>query len=153
MSLCCDAVCGGGVREEQWYLLCSLLDFSHFPHYHKQIGPFWCWFPSGWTCVHPRTLWVSPTNSPVRLGVSPAAASTATGVFNHRFEALFPRAGGLGCTVCLAPQLFLPVYPHVNEGPPTPPATALLGPPAVALLRVPSACLLPSYQSGWMFIL
>ena len=62
----------------------------------------------------------------MRLGVSPAAASTARGVFNHRFEALFPRAGGLGCTVCLAPQLFLPVYPHVNEGPPAPPATALL---------------------------
>ena len=34
-------------------------------------------------------LWVSPTNSPVRLGVSPAAASTRTGVFNQRFEALF----------------------------------------------------------------
>ena len=28
--------------------------------------------------------------SPVRLGVSPAAASTPTGVFNQRFEALFP---------------------------------------------------------------
>ena len=34
--------------------------------------------------------WVSPTNSPVRLGVSPAAASTPTGVFNQWFEALFP---------------------------------------------------------------
>ena len=29
-------------------------------------------------------------NSPVRLGVSPAAASTPMGVFNQRFEALFP---------------------------------------------------------------
>ena len=28
--------------------------------------------------------------SPVRLTVSPAAASTPTGVFNQRFEALFP---------------------------------------------------------------
>ena len=37
-----------------------------------------------------------PTNSPVRLGVSPVAASTPTGVFNQRFEALFPRAGALG---------------------------------------------------------
>ena len=27
---------------------------------------------------------------PVRLGVSPAAAPTPTGVFNQRFEALFP---------------------------------------------------------------
>ena len=40
--------------------------------------------------------------SPVRLGVSPAAAPTRTGVFNQRFEALFPRDGALGCTVCFA---------------------------------------------------
>ena len=36
----------------------------------------------------------------MRLGVSPAAASTSTGVFNQRFEALFPPAGTLGCVVC-----------------------------------------------------
>ena len=42
---------------------------------HKQIGPFWCWFLGGWVCVHFRTLWVSPTNSPVRLGVSPTVAT------------------------------------------------------------------------------
>ena len=42
---------------------------------HNQIGPFWCFFPSGWVCVRFRTLWVSSVNSPVRLGVSPAAAS------------------------------------------------------------------------------
>ena len=42
------------------------------------------------------TLWISPMNSPVRLGVSSAAASTPTGVFNQRFEALFPHAGALG---------------------------------------------------------
>ena len=46
--------------------------------------------------------WVSPTTSPVRLGVSPAAAPTPTGVFNQRFEALFPQAGALGCAVCFA---------------------------------------------------
>ena len=51
---------------------------------------------------------VSPMNSPVRLGVSPAAASTPTGVFSQRFEALFTCAGALGCVVCLAPELFLP---------------------------------------------
>ena len=44
--------------------------------------------------------WVSPTTSPVRLGVSTAAAPTPTGVFNQRFEALFPGAGALGCMVC-----------------------------------------------------
>ena len=71
---------------------------------HNQIGPLWCWFPSGWACAHSRTLWVSPTTSPVRLGVSPAAAPTPTGVFNQRFEALFPCAGALGCVIGFAPR-------------------------------------------------
>ena len=70
---------------------------------HNQTGPLWCWFLSGWACAHSRPLWVSPTTSPVRLGVSPAAAPTPSGVFNQRFEALFPRAGALGCVVCFAP--------------------------------------------------
>ena len=43
-----------------------------------------------WACVPSRTLWVSPVNSPVRLGVSPTAASAPTAVFSQRFEALFP---------------------------------------------------------------
>ena len=62
---------------------------------HNQIGPLWCWFPSGWACACSRPLWVSPRTSPVRLGVCPAA-STPMGVFNQRFEALFPCAGALG---------------------------------------------------------
>ena len=70
---------------------------------HNQIGPLWCWFPSGWACAHSRPLWVSPMTSPMRLGVSPAAAPTPTGVFNQRSEALFPRARALGCVVCVAP--------------------------------------------------
>ena len=70
---------------------------------HNQTGPLWCWFPSGWACARPRPLYVSPMTSPVRLGVSPAAAPTPTGVFNQRFEALFPRAGALGCSVCFTP--------------------------------------------------
>ena len=71
---------------------------------HNQTGPLWCWFPSGWACAHSRPLWVSPTTSPVRLGVSPAAAPTPTGVFNQRFEALFPGAGALGCAVWFVPR-------------------------------------------------
>ena len=71
---------------------------------HNQIGPLWCWFSSGWACARSRPLWVSPTTSPVRLGVSPAAAPTPTGVFNQRFEALFPPAGALGCAVCFTPR-------------------------------------------------
>ena len=76
---------------------------------HNQIGPLWCWFPSGWACAHSRPLWVSPTTSPVRLGVSPAAAPTPTGIFNQRFEALFPWAGALGYRVCFAPR-YLPQF-------------------------------------------
>ena len=71
------------------------------PATHNQIGP-WVVISGGWVCVRSRTLWVSPTNSPVRLGVSPTAASIPTGIFSQRFQALFPCAGTLGCTVCLA---------------------------------------------------
>ena len=71
---------------------------------HNQTGPLWCWFLSGWACEHSRPLWVSPTTCPVRLGVSPAATPTPTGVFNQRFEALFPSAGALGYAVWLAPR-------------------------------------------------
>ena len=70
---------------------------------HNQTGPLWCWFPSGWACAHSRPLWVSPTTSPVRLGVSPAAAPTPRGAFNQRFEALFPGAGALDYAVCSPP--------------------------------------------------
>ena len=71
---------------------------------HNQIGPLWCWFPSGLACAYSRPPWVSPTSSPARLGVSPAVAPTPTGVFIHRCEALFPGGGALGCTICFAPH-------------------------------------------------
>ena len=94
---------------------------------HIQIGPFWCCFLSGWVCVHSRTLWVSLMNSPMRLGVSPAATSTPKGVFNQRFEALFPCAGALGCTLCFAPSPVLLVYLCANVGLQGLPATTLWG--------------------------
>ena len=55
--------------------------------------------------------------SPMRLGVSPGVASTPTGVFNQRFEALFPHAGALGYGVCFAPPSFILVYLCANVGP------------------------------------
>ena len=64
-----------------------------------------------WACAHSRPLWVSSRNSPVRLGVSPAAASTPTGVFNQRFEALCPCTGTLGCVVCHLVHQLLPRRP------------------------------------------
>ena len=66
-------------------------------------------------------------------GSSSAAASTPTGVFNQRFEALFSFAGALGCEVCFAPPPFLPVYLSVNVGLRGLPATTLWGLLAVAL--------------------
>ena len=125
---------------------------------HNQTGPLWCWFPSGWACACPRPLWVSPTTSPVKLEVSPAAASTPTGVFNQGFEALFPHAGALGCAVCFAPhrlsglsvwecgatgsasgQTACPVHPTLHQ------SQSRHG--HVSPLH-PGARLHPSYQSG-----
>ena len=95
---------GGGAEREQRCPLHSPPDFVTPSTTHNQIGPLWCWLPSGWACAHSRPLWVSPATSPVRLGVSPAAAPTPTGVSNQRFEALFPGAGALGCAVCFVPR-------------------------------------------------
>ena len=81
----CDAVFGEGPRGSNG-TGSPLHQISVFHSTtHNQTGPLWCWFPSGWACSLPRPLWVSPTTSPVRLGVSPAAAPTPTGVFNQRF--------------------------------------------------------------------
>ena len=63
-------------------------------------------------------------NSPMSLGVS-LTTTTPIGVFSQRFEALSPHTGALGCVVCVTPQLFLPVYLHVNVGLSPLPATAL----------------------------
>ena len=92
-------------------MLCFLLAFSRFLCYPQSNWVLWCCFPSGWVCVHSRTLLVSPTNSPVRLVVSPAAASIPTGVFNQWFEALFLHTGTLGCAVCHPVHQLLPHWP------------------------------------------
>ena len=98
----------GGAEREQCCLLRSLLVFSHFPRYPQSNWALLVLILSGWVCVPSRTQWVSPMSSPVRLGVSPTATLTPTGVFSQRFEALFPCNGTLSCAVCLAPQFFLP---------------------------------------------
>ena len=79
---------------------------------HNQTGPLWCWFPSGWACARPRPLWVSPTTSPVRLGVSPAAAPTPRGAFNQRFEALFPPSWSPGLPAVSPVYLWANVVPQ-----------------------------------------
>ena len=86
----------------------TLLRISVFhSHTHNQTGPLWCWLPSKWACAHSRPLWVSPATSPVRLGVSPAAAPTPTGAFNQKFEALFPPRWSPGLRGLLCSPLFV----------------------------------------------
>ena len=53
----------------------------------------------------------------MRLEISPTA-TTPTGFIARGLEAFSSCAGILGFVVCLAPQLFLLVYPHANVGPP-----------------------------------
>ena len=106
--------------------------------------------------------WFSPTTSPVRLGVSPTAAPTPTGIFNQRFEALFPRAGALGCVVCFAPRCSSGL--SVRECGATGSASGQTACPFrptlhqsrschghVSLL-CPGARIHPSYRSGCMFL-
>ena len=118
---------------------------------HNQIGPFWCCFPSGWVCVCSPPLWVSPMNSPVRLRVSSAVASSPAGVFNQWFEALFRRAGALGLCGLLPGPPAAASPASCSFARPAPQSATLLGPPATTVLRVlstPAACLRPSYRSG-----
>ena len=89
-------------------------------------------------CVPSRTLWVSPTNSPVEAG------SFSCCLNPHRFlqlEVSFSCPGTLGCADCFPPQLFLLVYLHTNVGLPTLPAAISPCPPAIALPQVLSAWL------------
>ena len=118
---------------------------------HNQIGPFWYCFPSGWVCVRSRTLWVSPTDFPVRLGVSPADASTPTGVFNQWFEAFFPHTGTLGCAVCCRVQQLLPCGPAAAL--PTPlhsPLPHWVHQPLPCRESSPPHCLSPPLLPVWM---
>ena len=60
--------------------------------------------------------------------LSPEAGSFSRHLNPHRcyqsevLRLYFPCTRTLSCVVCLTPQLFLPVYPHVNVGTPGPPA-------------------------------
>ena len=93
-------------------MLCSLPVFNYSLCYPQSNQALVVLIPGCvCVCVCSRTLWVSPMSSPVRLGVAPAAASTPTGVFNQRSEALFPRAGTLGCVVCHQVHQLLPRRP------------------------------------------
>ena len=85
----------------------------------KQIGLFWCQFPGGWVCVCSRTLWVSPLKSPVRLGVSPAAA-TPTGFFHSEdLRFYFPMLETWVMHSVSVPSCSSWFIQHANVGPPS----------------------------------
>ena len=138
-SLCCDAVRGGGAEREQWRLLHSLWGFGHSLHYPQSNWAPLVLVPEWVGLCTLQARWVSPTTSPVRLGVCSAAASTPTGVFNQRFEALFPPAGALGCAVCH------PVHHNAAALP-----TLLHNPPPRWVRWPPPGCLSPPLLPVWM---
>ena len=125
------------------------------PGTHKQIGPFWCRFLCGCVCVHSRTLWVSPVNSPVRLGVSLATANP-TCFYTQRFGSfLFPcwntRLHSVSLHSCSSQFVHMQTWDHplclLPPCSPNPPAAALLH------ISVPISCLHPFNQSEWMLLL
>ena len=69
----------------------------------------------------------------MRLGVSSTAASTPIGVYNQRFEALFPCTGTLGCVVCHPVHQLLPRQPAA-------PLPILLHNPPPHWVRQPPPC-------------
>ena len=98
-------------------MLHFLPDFSHSLSYPQSNLAPQVLIPKWLGCAHSRPLWVSPPNSLVRLGISPADSSTPMGVFNQRFEALFPCSGALAYAVCFTPPPFVSVYLCTNVGP------------------------------------
>ena len=108
--------------------------------------------PSGddtWVC---ESLWISPRNSPARLGVS-AATATHTGFYSQWVRGfLSPRRNpgfrGLSCST-----VFLPVYLHTDVGLPSLPAATLhswSSSPYLATHPLHPSCLSPPFLPIWM---
>ena len=83
-TLLCRGTVYGGVgvvsEREQCHFLGSHPTFSHFPHFpqvNRTLPGAALVLIPGWVCTS-RTLWAPPTDSPVRLAVSPTTA-TPTG--------------------------------------------------------------------------
>ena len=98
-----------GCEREQCLLLCSCWLSATSSHTHQQIGPFWCWFPGWWVCVHFRTLWFCPTKSPVRLGVSSCSHKPHRSLQPEVLRLYFLRWNsglrGLSCSPVIPPGL------------------------------------------------
>ena len=120
----------GDVSEmEQYHLPSFLLVFSHFPATNK-LGPSGA---DSW--VGSRTLWVSPVNSPVRLGASPAI-STPTGFFSQRFWGFISLHWNLGLQGLSCSPVVPPSFLAHKHGTTTLPDAALPAP----VLQLPPCC-------------
>ena len=140
MSLHCGTVCGGRVPEGTMALALLSASFqSLHPLPTSKVVPSGSDF-----CVGVFVYVLGPCGSPVRLGVSPAAASTPKGFSISGLRLYFPMLEPWGCKVCFAPPLFLPVYLHTNMGPPGPPAAVLPASCSLAHPTPQSATLLGS---------
>ena len=118
-----------------------------------KLGPSGAASRVGGFCVSSKPLWVSPMNSPVRVGVSPAAASTPTVAFTQWFEALFPTAGALGCAICHWAHQLLSCQPAAALPTPLhnlPPCWVCQPPPCCK--SSPSSCPSPPLLPIWMTV-
>ena len=109
-----------------------------------------------------------------KLRAFPIRSGTRQGVFNQRFEALFPPCWSPGfrslfrsptvppglsmreCGAIGSASHHLVGSASCSLACPVPQTSISLGPPATALLWVlstPAARLCPSYRSGWMFLI
>ena len=77
----------GQRRNNATYSVLLLLSITSLAS-HKWFVPFRCWFAGRWVCTQFRTLWVSPTYSSVRLGVSPTA-TIPTDLFHNQLFCIF----------------------------------------------------------------
>ena len=139
MSLCCDAVHGGGVQEGKVRLVQLSAGFqSPLPLSTSKLGP-----SSADSWVSRPVYILGPCGflqQTLPWGWEFLLLPQPPQVFSVRgFEAPSPHTETLGCAACLASLLLLPVLP-------TPPATTTWPcPPAAALLCM--SLLLPSCPS------
>ena len=149
-SQCCGTVCEGKVRERTMMLARLSPHFLSLPLFPiKGLCPFRCWFLGEWVCVCSRTPWVPPTDSPVRLGISPTT-TTRTDFYSQRFWGFVPLHWGPGLHSLSCSTVIPPSLSAWESGKSHPPATASPTPVCCHLALRP---LCPSYQSGWMFLL
>ena len=112
-------------KREKMPLACSALlpAFCHFPHFPQAD----CALSGADSRVSGFVYILGPRRSlqwTLLWGWEFLLLPQPPQIFTVRgFEALFPCAGTLGCTVCLASKLVLQVYLHVNVGPHGLPAT------------------------------